>query len=308
MGAPDDPNRQLLEMFRVIRFEMFDRLEKGTLDYQRSIATLQKHLATARQLQNPRLLGQTYNALGYIENDLGHFQQAETYFMRGLDEIEGYGLLDIKGSLYVNIGEAFRRQGHYHQALDAYSLAQVFLDRLDPPSPAWVTAENNKGQSFLSLQAYEIAQACFEQVQARIDISASNAHGILIETYTGLAEIALAGGDFATAWTYAHRAEDLCKGRNFALSLARTYLTKAHIASADGSVPSAKFYRACRDVLHRYALPAVLARFLLNEALYQQHLNNLDDTHRLAEEALAIFEERGMQQEADIARTLLNRG
>lgn len=305
MGAPNDPNSQLLEMFRVIRFEMFDRLEKGTLDYERSLTTLQKHLATARNLQNPRLLGQTYNALGYIENDLGHFQQAETYFMRGLDEIDGYGLLDLKGTLYINIGEVFRRQGYYHQALDAYALAQAFLDRLTPPSQAWVTAENNRGHAFLSLQAHEVAQACFERVLRRVDFNEHSGFGTLIETYLGLAEIALAARNFTLAWTHARRAEDLCKGRNFALLLARTHLTMAHIAAVDGSVPSAKYYRSCRDILHRYALPAVLGRFLLTEALYQDQIGQVEDCQRLAYEALTIFEERGMEQEAQIARGLV---
>lgn len=304
MGAPDDPNSQVLEMFRVIRFEMFDRLEKGTLDYERSITTLIKHLATARQIQNPRLLGQTYNALGYIENDLGHFRQAETYFMRGLDEIDGYGLLDLKGTLYINIGEVFRRQGYFHQALDAYALAQAFLDRLRPPSAAWVTAENNRGHAFISLQAYDVAQACFERVLARVDFNEHSGFGTLVETYIGLAEIALAANKVSAAWTHARRAEDLCKGRSFALLLARTYLTMAHIAAHDGSSDPFEFYRACRDILNRYALPAVLARFLLTEALYQERHGHNDDCQRLAQEALLIFEERGMEQEAQIARGL----
>lgn len=300
-----DAKHRTLEMLRVIRMDILTRARSGDLDYDRSIQTLHKHLTLAKGIHELRLVAQTYNALGVVEMGRGHLREAEVYIRQGIVEAAGHELGHTPALLYGNLGEIYRRQALYHEALDAYTLSQALFEPFKDTHNGWSTGENNRGWTYLALQEYETARTCFENVPNAILIDQDPAIPTLVETYAGLAEVALAARDYTAAWGHVNRAEEVAVSHGNYRQLDLVYATKAHIAGADGSQDPAALYAACRENLHQYSKPPAIARFIFNEALYQQRHNQQETMQRLGAEAYQRFMELGMSQEATLAARLM---
>lgn len=301
----EDAKQRTLEMLRVIRMDILTRARAGDLDYERSIATLHKHLNIATGIKNMRLLAQTYNALAVVELGRGHLQAAETYLRQGISATDGHDLGHTTGVLYGNLGEIYRRQARYNEALEAFATSQVIFEPYIGEHNGWSTGENNRGWTYLALQNYAVARACFENVPRTLNVQKDPAIPTLIETYTGLAEVELAEGNIEQAWINAKRAEEVTLNQGNRRQLDLVYATQSHIAAQDGSQDAAALFAKCREALAQYSTPPAVARFILNEALYQQRHGNLSAAHKLATECHALFLELDMQQEADLAAQLM---
>lgn len=303
----NDPKRQTIEMLRVIRMDILNRARTGELDYERSIQTLEKHLGIAREIDNIRLLAQTYNAIGAVEMDRGHLQTAIETFRRALQEAEGHEIGYTLGALYGNLGEAHRRLADFPAALEQFALAQPIFETLKAENNGWCIGENNRGWVYLALREYETARTCFGHVLDSILMHVDAAASTLIETYCGMAEVELHEQHLDQAWFNANRAEEVTLNHGNHQQLPLVYLTQAHIAAMDGSQDPEDLHDKTREALRRYGKPPAMARFIFNEALYQQRHGNLADMRRLGDEARLLFTELGMEQEAELSAALSKR-
>lgn len=304
----DNPHQRTVEMLRVIRLDIINRSRSTDFDYERSTTTLHKHLGIARDLQDTLLLAQTHNALGIIEMEAGHLDKAEAFLQQGLELIEGHDLALITAILYGNLGETYRRQALYTEALGTFSLALPIFEPLIGTNNGWSMTESNRGWVYLALQDYAVARRCFENAQEHLNMTVDIAASALLEIYAGLAEVELAGGNLARAWFNANRAEEVAEKGGFHAQLPTIYLCQAHIAARDASQAAAALFAKCRQTLERYHNPPSIARFILNEALYQQRVGNQAAAQRLGHEARALFHQLDMNQEAAIAERVAQSG
>lgn len=300
----------LTEMLKRIRFQIFERHERGELDYERDMATLRKHLQIAREMQNQKLVGQTYNALGYIENDLGYFRQAESHFQAGFGAVRDDPEYELKGAIRNNLGETYRRLGKYAEAIATYTEAKDLAGQSDN-SQGVIIASNNLGWVHLLLGEYEQAAQLFQDVLTLVGDNTWEAVTTLIYTSCGLAEVELHHThNVEAAWKYSSRAEDLALGRDYKLALGSTYLVKAHIAERDPNMSDEQprnYYQMARDHLKTYATPTVLARYLVDEARYQATYGNATLARQFADEAKTIFHERDMVEDIELVDSILDK-
>lgn len=302
-----DPKRQTIEMLRVIRMDILSRARTGELDYERSIRTLEKHLTIARDLGNMRLLAQTYNAIGAVEMDRGHLHLALETFHRAIQETEGHDIGYTQGVLYGNLGEAHRRLADFSAALEQFALAQPIFETVKADNNGWCIGENNRGWVYLALQEFETARTCFQHALEGIHMNIDAAASTLVETYCGMAEVELHEQHIDQAWFNVNRAEEVTLNHGIHQQLPLVYLTQAHIVAIDGSQDPEDLYDKTREALRRYTMPPAMARFIFNEALYQQRYGNVPDMRRLGDEARLLFTELGMEQEAALAAALSKR-
>src|SRR5688572_14791890 len=94
----------LIEMMRRIRLDIFERSNRGALNYAGDTATLRKHLELAKEMGNHLLIAQTYSALGFVEQDMGYFTRAEALFKAGIEAAEYVPEATVYGALHNNLG------------------------------------------------------------------------------------------------------------------------------------------------------------------------------------------------------------
>lgn len=296
----------LVEMMRRIRFDIFERMKKGTLNYKRDTATLQKHLQLAQEMNDLVLVGLTNNALGIVNSRMGYLDQAMMYYTQAVTALEKANEPGYLGTLYINIGELHRRAGRYEMALENYQIARAFHQKANKPDSP-VLIENNIGLAALALKDYARAKAQFELVLALSQDAPWDHINALIETHNGMAEVLLEAGDFAGAWTHAELAEKLATESDAKISVALTHLTKAHIAERDPvrRHEARDLYTKARQGVRTHGTPLVLARTLIDEARYQQRHGHAEETRRLASEARDMFKSMELASEVALAEELL---
>ncbi|NJL92258.1 MAG: hypothetical protein HC915_00310 [Anaerolineae bacterium] len=89
--------------------------------------------------------------------------------------------------------------------------------------------------------------------------------------------------------------------------LSQTLITQAHIAESDPDqqAEASQHYQRARETLREYGSPLDMARTLVAEARYQQGQGNLAETERLAREAHTLLQELALEEEAELARKVL---
>lgn len=306
MTNPIDPN-PLIEMMRRIRFEIFERMERGTLNYKRDIGTLHKHLELAQEMQNPKLIGQTHNMIGIIDQGMGHFVKAEKHLVAAYEIVEPLGEYKLMASIQNNLGEVYRRTYRLKEAAAVYENAQPLFEKAGD-QVGLCTAQCNVGLTWLAMGNYTNAESWFRSVIEATRNTSWDHIATLIEAHNGLAEIHLQRHEYDVAWAHTDESERLAIERDFKIALALTHLTRAHVAENDPKRRSmaSGYYRMARQGLRASGTPILLARTLLEEARYQGRHGQPDDSVRLASESLGMFQELGLEEETRLAQTILN--
>lgn len=304
--------KPFVEMMRQIRLDMFDRLERGKINYQRDMKILEKHLTIVKEFGDPILMAATYNLMGTIDSNMGYFQSSLGHFTSAYAEALKTKEYPLLASIQNNLGELRRRMGNLDDALTAYRQSQQH-SRQGNISFSYLIAEMNIGLCLIEKK--EIDQAAGALMNALTSFRADsdnfkNHESVIIYVINGLAEICLARKQYEQAWEYIKEAEFYAIDGDFKLLGAEVNLLKAHIADADPNAKekSAYYYALARDVLKASGTPIQLARALLEEARYQHHHHHIAEAHQLASEAQEMFKQLNLAEEADMAKNLLING
>lgn len=303
---PDSSQNPVVEMLRRIHSDMVERMRRGTLKYQNDIATLHKHLALTREINDLHLTGLTYNTIGIIELETGHFENAEKYLMDGYLLLHDSDDAHVKGRLQNNLGEVYRRIGRLEEAALAYATARNLFESIGDMRGI-ITTEINLGLTFLARGWADQAEMHFQHALALINKNPWDYVESKIEACNGMAEVSIARQDQTAAWRYVEESERLARERGFKLWMAYTYLTKAHIVENDPERhgEGSQYYDRARELLKVNGSPVLLARTLYREARYQQQHEDYAEARQLAQEALALFEEMELHGEVRLAQELL---
>lgn len=296
----------LIEMIRRIRMDIFERMKHGKLSYERDVNTLRKHAEIAESIQAHILNGQLHDMLGIVEENTGHFDSAAFHFDKAFKIFEEQEDILRMGRVQNNLGELYRLSARYDAAITAYLRAREYLRKAEDHSTL-IIVESNMGLTRLAMGEYLRAEDHFLNVISLTAAEPWNHIDTIVEARRGLAEVCLANENYAEAWRQANEAFRLSNERQLTLLRAEVNLTRAHIAEYDPNAPepASDYYQMSREGLKAQNSPSILARALLDEARYQQRHGHLEDALRLADESRSIFRELGLEEEAQLASTLL---
>lgn len=295
----------VVEMIRRIRMDIFERLQRGKLNYERDTSTLRKHAQLAETMNEPILCGQLHDMLGIVEENTGHFDSAAYHFDKANHIFEREQDTLRMGRVQNNLGELYRHSARYALAFAAYAKARDLLKQAGDEA-SLPLVESNLGLTRLAMGEYDRAEDHFLNVISMTAAEPWNHLSTLIEARRGLAEICLAHNNFPEAWRQVSEAFRMASGSDRTLMQAEVNLTRAHIAEADPNSPesASTYYQLCRSGLQNHHAPTMMARVFLDEARYQQRRGNLEDTRRLAKEAYNLFRDLGLEEEAAMASVL----
>ncbi len=296
----------VVEMIRRIRMDIFERLQRGKLNYERDTSTLRKHAQLAETMREPILCGQLHDMLGIVEENTGHFDSAAYHLNKAYHIFEMEQDTLRMGRVQNNLGELYRHSARYESALAAYTRARDFLKQAGDLT-SLPLVESNLGLARLAMGEYDRAEDHFLNVISMTAAEPWNHLNTLIEARRGLAEICLANNNLAEAWRQVGEAFRMASGSERALMLAEVNLTRAHIAEADPNSPEppSTYYESARTGLQNHHAPTIMARVFLDEARYQQRRSNVEAASRLAREAYSLFRDLGLEEEAGMAHTLI---
>jgi predicted ATPase len=149
----------------------------------------------------------SYKLFGVAHLQLGHYQDADGYFLKGLDMCEELGDRRNAGAMFSNLGESARLRGDYRAAVELYERALAVAKEIgDRPSEAIYL--NNLCGARLGLRQFQEAEDGLRQVIALTDMPRSCS---LAETYSFLARACLGQGKDAEALEAAQRAIAIAK-------------------------------------------------------------------------------------------------
>ncbi len=293
----------LVEMIRRIRMDIFERMQRGKLNYERDMSTLRKHADIAETINQPILVGQLHDMMGIVEEHTGHFDSAAFHFSKAFGIFQEQNDVLRMGRVQNNLGELYRFSARYEFAMLAYTNAREYMRQAEDDL---ALVESNMGLTRLAMSEFDRAENHFLNVISLTAAEPWNHIPTLIEARRGLAEVCLAHQNFEEAWRQANEAYRLASERNQTLLLAEVNLTRAHIAEVDSTSaePASTYYEWSREGLREQNSPSALARALLDEARYQQRRQHFEETIRLASEAYGIFRSLGLEEEAKLAQTL----
>lgn len=290
-----------------IHEQLYERLFRGEVDFERDMTTIKKHIALAEQMNEPVLAGEIHTLAGLMCLFTGYIEKAIDYHEKAFPLFASQDDFYQMGRIKNNLGDIYRTIGDYGQALTHFQEASDLLQKADDDTKL-STIASNIGLVWLAMDNTTRAEKHF---QAVLDTTKSVTWmhvAAITESRRGLAEVHLAREEYAEAWQQANAAAELARGSSNFLSLSEVNLTRAHIAEADPNAtePASHYYQLSREGLSQHSARNVLARALITEARYQRRHNNLQDAERLAKEARTLFTEMGMEEEARYAMAMLS--
>jgi len=304
--AVESKANPVVEMIRVILTETEERIRRGAWDYKRDRLTLTKHHKLAVELGDQCLLGEIDMVLGQVEYEGGNFPEAGKRWQAAFNIFKQLGDLAHMAAAQNYLGELYFRLNDLGEALECYQIARELAEQAGDIG-AIMEIEGNLGMLWLLRGENLKARICFSLVIAVTEYESWQHIISIVKARRGLAEVYLAAKNFNAAWHEANEAEHLAQGRGLKLALAKTYLTKAHIAEHDPSTPGATayYYKLGREALRSYGNPVMLARALLQEARYARQMGNIAEAHAFAAEARDTFRQLNLGGEIDLAEAFL---
>ena len=294
-----------IEMIRQIRSRLYERIQQGKLNYQADIKTLRLHLSIAEQL-NEQLVGELQSMIGLVEAEKGNLAAAEQALFAAIETFQK--LEDIKhmGRSYRDLGTVYLRAGKYELAIEAYQEARTRSEKAGDFREV-IAAENALADVWMAQFDIQNAKLCYALILAVTEDQPWLYVHHIIDAHRGFAEIYLAQENYEAAWKEVSRAENLASEPRYRIHLARLHLTQAHIAAKDPNSPQNKehYYAASRSVLIEGSNLRMLARFLYDEARYQNHHDNPERARAAGMEAMVFYEALDLDEEAQIVREFL---
>ena len=103
--------------------------DKGLAD--RSVEELDKAIEICKRIHYPMRHTFVHTQKGYVLNEAGKTEEALKSFLEGLEVAEQYGIKGREGHLLVDIGDFFRLQHNFTEALDYLERAKVLFESTD---------------------------------------------------------------------------------------------------------------------------------------------------------------------------------
>jgi len=301
-------SESVLALLNRIRSEIYEKTLQGTIQYERDYKILLKHLDIARDLNQPIIVGRTFNMLGIVEQYMGHSESAVVYYNQAYETFAQINNIPLMSLIKNNLGELYRLARDYPQALRFYEEAKNLLVGTEEDTiRSRALIDSNLGLTFLAMQNIPAAKRQLLSFLELVKDETWLHMDALLEARCGLAEVFLAEQNYAEAWANANLALHLASGRGHTVVLADIHFTRAHIAQADTSstlLPQ-MIYNEAREALNMQTSQVSTARALYQEALYQQQRGNQERARQFAQEAHAIFAELGMEERAVHAAALV---
>lgn len=148
-------------------------LRKGSVleligKWDAGLQTLQEALNKAVHLNNPKMVGKVYSAIGQVMLLQGNYEEANTYLEQAL---QAFGLqADTAGlfSTYANLGNLYFRQGEYDTAQEYFSRSLQFGKSLTQTATHAQIA-SNLGLTYMNLGNYKAGIATLNEQLERTE-------------------------------------------------------------------------------------------------------------------------------------------
>lgn len=291
-----------------IRDEIYERVLKGEIIYERDKKTLLNHIDIATDAEEWITLGRTFNLLGIVEQYTGRNDTAIGYYHQALDVYRRIDHKAYAALAHNNIGEVHRLWNKPGMALTFYDKAESILNDAEPETVKYIRAfvVGNRGQALLVLGRTAEAQAAFEESLTLIGDNVRDYFDEYIEVKRGLAECALQMGDIDTATQHTDDAIRLASERLYHFNIALLYFTKAHIAERT-TADAEEHYQKALEHLQQQSSPIVLAEELFNEAHYQRRATNMQRARDFARRAYQLFVDNDLTERARLVQDFLDK-
>ncbi|MGB3534031.1 MAG: CHAT domain-containing protein [Microcoleaceae cyanobacterium] len=138
--------------------------------YQQALEAYESAQTIRQKIGNKAGEATVLNSLGLVYNQLGDFEQAESYYNTALSLIkdsENKANFSIQGLVYNNLGLIANQQKDFEQAITYYNQALTAWEQLPttylPRKQGIVGSLNNRGFAYAELQQFQSALTDYQQ-------------------------------------------------------------------------------------------------------------------------------------------------
>lgn len=309
---PEDniENNPLYKMFMEVRNKIIKNdLPQGKFHYDGATKSIERYLPIAQNMNSNLFLGQVYQALAYIENEVGHYQTAEEYYEKAIECHTKAENVERLATAYCALGEVYRRSGDAENAAECYQQSREFAQTINH-TPLIVYNCCNEGQLWLAQDDTEKAIYYLEQglnLVHNIDWTVEYRNQLMPEILSSLGEAYAKLGQNELAWRQSERALELARKENQVHQIARAYQTMAMIAMAENMESEVEnFFEESKLHWKKAKATAELGRLAMLEAEYWKNRQNNEKVIECYSDAVECFEATHLEREAENARQLLN--
>lgn len=299
----------LYKMFIEVRDKIIKNdLQRGNFNYDGAIKSIERFLPIAQSMDSDLFLGNVYQALAYVENEVGHYQTAEDYYEKAIECHTQTENVERLSTAYCALGEVYRRSGDIENAAECYRQSREFAESIKHV-PLMVYNYCNEGQLWLAQDNTEKAIYHLEQglnLVHNIDWTVEYRNQLMPEILSSLGEAYAKLGQNELAWRQSERALELARKENQVHQIARAYQTMAMIAMAENMESEVENFFAESKLHWRKAKATVeLGRLAMLEAEYWKERQNTGKVIECYSDAVECFDATHLEQEAENARQLL---
>jgi len=253
----------------------------------------------ANQARAEHLSGYMQHYIGNLAMSIMHYDKARRLFDR-VGNRQRVIVMDI------NQGENYRYRGEFKRAQRLYRQAYTAAASLNNVRLRTI-AVANEGLMLISLKDYRRAEKALHEGLSLTQSweESTNLDALLTEVHYGLAQIALAKDAHQDAWHHAHNSLEHARSGDNMHSVGLAYrilgaaLTALNDTPAESEFSSPdEYFRAALNVFRELDAQAEIGRTIYSHALSLSERNRRRNAANLFREAMVIFTQLGMTNDA----------
>ncbi len=289
----DDPQSSVAQMVGRMLKQSHSRIELGTFDADTEPAAIQRHIATATEINDFALQGHGYLVQslynwysGQPQAAINSLHTAEQCYR----EAKSYSNVIVA---LANCADIYRVMGDSHAAFALLAEGEHInqTHAVSNHTGAMSLLFATRGQVWLDEQAYDAAADDFDQV-FKVHERQSQDHAFATtHAWRGVAEIYLYRAQYAMAWSISRLAREAAdRSANEAQRFA-AYSLGARLALHDPDQPylADEFFEAAQQALNAIKPLPLQAILLIQEARHFSRLGGVATAYGLLEQAEALL-------------------
>jgi tetratricopeptide (TPR) repeat protein len=312
-----NPQESLVQFLTKLAMNVFDRVIRGRIDFDKDMGELNRHRKQAIDLGDARLEARIVSIMATLCSYSGRFSQAIDLFWQAralYQQTEhSVGLATTLNNLAVE----YDKIGQYEKAILQFNDGLALT--LDDDQQLKAGFERIYGYlmsgklgTLVSMANFEAAEACYLSLMSNskriVDHNQSEYGRVMVDVYRAMAEVKLDQKDLDAASSHLNLALEFSKNLGLTFEQVTLLFTQAHIMMVSGNESDAQSqWDAGEAILSQLEGPLQIARTYAEEARY---LSRNGDDHRatyFATTAQKIFLQAEIQEGVQLVQPIIDK-